>query len=329
MDYGGMWDQGGSANCYFGNYVNSGGNHPVGGAHVHFAGDHDPVTTWHYYVAEKQNGMGGNIVAGKPPSSWRDTGISGADTFMNPDVEAEFGWAYVVSGNGAAVECRVSSDNGSSWDLFEVTSDGSDPQVLIADDGTVECFFVRGGMVIKSESVDHGTSWVEAGQVGFTSEVNASMDSPFTISREGMVFDKGDGDIYADLFIDTVGVSLSRMELEGSGTIVATMKNSGTSYIDDLDWSISIVGDSPLGRYFGGSALTNWLFRGRILSGGFTGGNTALSLSESEDIASGPVFGIGHVLITITISVDDDVLTESSEDAFLLGGRLFLYYPEE
>jgi len=210
MDYGGMWDQGGSANCYFGNYVNSGGNHPVGGAHINFAGDHDPVTTWHYYVAEKQNGMGGNIVAGRPPASWRDTGVSGAD-----------------------------------------------------------------------------------------------------------------------LFIDTVGVSLSEMELEGSGTIVATMKNSGTTYIDDLDWSISIVGDSPLGRYFGGSALTNWLFRGRILSGGFSGDTTALSLAETEDIASGPVFGIGHVLVTITASVDDDVLAESSEDAFLLGGRLFLYYPEE
>jgi hypothetical protein len=143
------------------------------------------------------------------------------------------------------------------------------------------------------------------------------------------VFAKDDGDLYANVFVSTIGITLTDLELVGTGTVKAEMINTGSSYLDEVDWVISMEGDAPLGRFFGGSALMNFIFRGRIFSGGYAGGSTALSIQESEEIESGSVFGIGHVLITVTVEVDGDVVAEAEEDAFLLGGRILLYYPEE
>ena len=75
-----------------------------------------------------------------------------------------------------------------------------------------------------------------------------------------------------------------------------------------------------------GAVLFLALFRGRVLSGGYTGDTTALSSLETESISSNPLFGIGHVMITATVSYNTEVLAETSEDGFLLGGRILLYY---
>ena len=112
--------------------------------------------------------------------------------------------------------------------------------------------------------------------------------------------------------------------------ISTTITNGGTTDLTYFDWEIEIEGDSPLGEYFGGSPLLMTLFRGRVLRGSFTSGEVRiLDSTESMGISSTPAFGIGHVNIVVSVLKDGDVIAEKTEDGSLLGGRIFLHYPEE
>jgi len=138
-------------------------------------------------------------------------------------------------------------------------------------------------------------------------------------------------DLYTNLFIETIGVAIDDLELEGTGTVTTWIRNAGTTFLNGLDWEIRITGDSPIGRFMflTEGQLLYELLRGRIISGGYSSDVTSLSLGESEKIGIGSMFGIGHITITVTVSLNTEVLAEKSEDGFLLGGRLLLFYPEE
>ena len=288
-------------------------------------GDSDEGTSWHYFVAQKMTGTDGWIVRAKPPET---NHVQTVSNIANPDVAAADGWVYIVSENIASIICRRSQDNGSTWELFEVIPEGSNPKVLINDDGSVDCYYTRGGRIVKSSSNNHGETWTETGQLGTATEVDDSVYSPFVLTEEGMVFAKDDDDLYANIFISTIGAAIGDIEVN-TGRIITDIKNTGTTYLDDLKWEINVYRSSPLGHFFGGKPLLIWLFSGRVLSGSCTRDTTVLSPAESKDITSDPVFGIGHVYITVTASYNGKVLAEKSEDGFLLGRHIYLYFQEE
>ena len=122
-------------------------------------------------------------------------------------------------------------------------------------------------------------------------------------------------------------ITIGEIEL-GPGTISTTLTNNGSVY-EEVDWEIALTGDSPLGEYLGGTPLLIKLFKGRILRGAISIDTVALSPSESSEITSNPIFGLGHILMNITISVDDEAVIKISEDGFVLGNRIILYHGEE
>ena len=72
------------------------------------------------------------------------------------------------------------------------------------------------------------------------------------------------------------------------------------------------------------------MFKGRVLKGGYTNGTLWLVSGDSEEIISDTVFGLGHVIVVVTVTdADGAILAEKSEDGLLLGGRILLYHPEE
>ena len=152
--------------------------------------------------------------------------------------------------------------------------------------------------------------------------------NPYQALSTGIVYDKGDGDLYADILVPTMGAQISNITNTGAG-VSAKVTNAGTDYLVDAEWTIRVEGVSPLGEFFGSSPFLLWLFEGRVFSGASTDGFLVLQSGQSDTIASNPMRGLGHVMITITISDEGEVLTQRAEDGFLLGSRLFLFYPEE
>ena len=334
LHYGGIFGQSGKAKIMFETGINQGGQngqYDIGSLVRNLNAHADPSTGWHFFVCQNQADNGGIVVAALPPgiatSAFRQTTF--ANGFANPRVITNAGWAYIVSESGASVVCRSSNDNGTTWSSpVTVAAAGSHPQILVTN-GNIECYFVNADRIYKTVSINHGVSWGASSLVG-DAQTNAALSSPFQVTSKALVFNKkgAEGDLYAEMLVPTLGVSFSPLKLEGKGTITTTITNSGSAYLDDLTWTIQIQGDSPIGRFIGGgNAILLELFRGRVLSGGATSSPIALSLGETEDIASGPVFGLGHVLITATVTNQDDVvLAQTSKDGFLLGGRILLDY---
>jgi len=147
-------------------------------------------------------------------------------------------------------------------------------------------------------------------------------------------------------------IEIGDIELSGKNTISTKITNLHSENLYDLDWEIRIDSINPLARYFKltGTKLGE-LFKGRILSGGYTTGHIdTLEPGETLDIASGSVFGLGHVAVNISVwdrhdpvdPFDDELLQyklttdtnmdgvpDIEEDGFLLGSRLLLYHGEE
>ena len=70
------------------------------------------------------------------------------------------------------------------------------------------------------------------------------------------------------------------------------------------------------------------LLRGKVVRGVQTIENVSLSPKEDIDVSTS-VLGFGHIIITVQVVDDDDILAEKQEDGFLFGGRVLLYYEEE
>lgn len=111
--------------------------------------------------------------------------------------------------------------------------------------------------------------------------------------------------------------------------ISSNFTNSGTM-TNDFDWNISIDGMSPLGQFLGGGDLVTKLLAGRIWFGGFANDSEYLEPTEtSQNITSGAVYGFGHIMVNVTVSVNDELIDYKTEDGFILFGRMFLYHGEE
>lgn len=332
-DIGGVWTNSAGVYCWwFGELEPTFTVDGSGAQFAHFNGDCDQSTGYHFWVFQK---TASNLVYTiRAPSMGAFS--QNTDSGLHPDVAADDGWTYVVYDNGGTVTCKASSTNGASWDSYTVTADGAFPRVMITDDGDVECYFVRDTNVYKTTSTDNGETWGTPVKVS-ESVVDDTAVSPFDVSSEAMVYDGGDGDIYANIFIDTTGAMISEVDVddpEAGKKVVTTIINSGTTDLN-LDWDISIIGDSPLGDFLGGalgplvSSLVRALFKGRILLGRSTSGSETVLSGDSLVIESKGVLGIGHVLVTVTASQGDDELAQKTEDGSIFGSKLYLHFPEE
>jgi len=334
-DIGGVWsnnNQGVSA-FWMGDMTPTWSAGGVGSEYGHFSGDCDQTTGYHFWVFQKSASNIVYVIKAMSLGSFSQKTFSG----LHPDVAADDGWTYVVYDNGGStITCQASSSDGETWDIYTVTTDGSFPRVMITDDGDIECYFVRDTNVYKTTSTDNGENWDTPEKVS-DSVVDDTALSPFDVTSEGMVYDGGDGDIYANIFIDTTGTMISEIDVdnpEDGKKVITTITNSGTTELN-LDWEISIVGDSPLGDFLGGalgplvSSLVRALFKGRILLGRSTSGSETLLSGNSTVIESKGVLGIGHVIVTVTASQGDTELAQKSEDGSIFGSKLYLHFPEE
>jgi hypothetical protein len=129
-----------------------------------------------------------------------------------------------------------------------------------------------------------------------------------------------------------LNVTIDPIALDSSQKIVKTVLRNTADYTNELTWSIRITGESPLGRFLfltPGSIGYNLLL-GRIFGGGVTSGTIALSPGESVNISSNPTMGFGWIMVNVSIHYGDPkLLVDRTEDGFLLGNRLLLYYGEE
>ncbi len=326
--YGGVWSctNGVLAAWYHDNnddFVASG----AGTDYSHFNSGCDQGTNWHYYVFEKLSTGTVYLVRAQSSGAFQTTTFSG----RQPDVAVANDWSYIVSENGASIQCRRSNDNGATWTPVTVTATGSDPELVIAANGNVECYFIQSGKIYKSVSADHGTTWGAATLI-LDQPVDTTQESPYQVTSEGLVFAKNDGDLYMTYFIPTKIVLIGAIELANNGkTVKTTVYHAGSVYAEKMDWTIAIEGDSPLGRFLGtqpGQPIYE-LLKGRVMRGSASG-QIALSPGESEEISSNSVFGFGWVLVRVTVTVGDPtIVAEKTEDGFLLGGRLLLFYGEE
>ncbi len=328
---GGVWTYSGGV---FADWVGPGIVHDIASgsasAFDNFAGDCDHSTLWHFWVFEQTSMNTVYVVRAEQTDPVQDnfqqSTISGA---LNPDVAAEDGYAYIVYESSGSIMVQVSDDNGETWDTYEVTDDGANPQVLITEDGDVECYYVKDDNVYKSVSTNHGSTWSDDGQVG-DAEVDGSASYPFQVVPEALVYDKGDGDLYAEMLVDTKGITIGEIGIDDSRKKVVTdITNSGTLELDDIEWTIELEGISPVGEWAGLGPILSWIVQGHILMGRTSNGGSSLATLESEEITSGNMFGFGTIQVKVTASADGEILAQKTEDGSLLAGTIVLSYPEE
>ena len=111
--------------------------------------------------------------------------------------------------------------------------------------------------------------------------------------------------------------------------ITSTITNIGPTDLEDLEWEMQVVSDSPLGEYFGGTPFLLWLFKGRVMEQINEGLCSDLLVDETIDIASEPVFGIGHIKVKIYVYQDDALAAYKIEDGFVFLNKMILAHPEE
>lgn len=326
--YGGLWShKNGLIAAWIGNTNDVTFGSGSGSGYDHFQGTCDQSTGWHLWACDKPAANTIEVVRGPPnEGAITHSQISGAA----PDVDAKDGYMYLVYEDGSAIKCRQSSDNGLTWNEYTVNADGTHPRVLINNDTASEvyCYFARGGDVYKSTSTDNGVTWSTEIQVG-TVQVDESLSSPFAVTHNCIVYDKGDGDLYCQLFNPTVGIKIGDIEVEGS-RVVSMITNAGSVYSGEIDWTLQIQGAAPLARWM---RLTGTPFEllltGIVLRGGYAGANQPLSPGETAEIASSSAFGLGHIDVVISVYHDEELIAYKAEDGFLFGGRLLLYHGDE
>ena len=322
--FGGLWSckwQGSDSVMFMfnqDNYV-----HGIGGVFEHFSGDVDESTGWHYWVCDKPSG-GGLIIVGTPPSTYTNTMISSG--FAYPDVAADDGYAYIVFEAGSGINVKVSTNNGATWSTYTVASNGKKPEIVINPDGSLDCYYIVDDAIIKTYSDTHGQTWKEVGTVVLK---GVDHESTFDVTTDALVYGADDGDLYAQIYIDTACAIIRDIRSPSRGYVTANITNSGNTYLEDAKWEVKVESADPLGDYlFGG---TIHIFRGRVLLGKIPRSlNVDLAVGESIEVRSKRIFGIGHINVVVTMYNDDDeILGTSSEDGFLLGGRMLLYHPIE
>jgi hypothetical protein len=298
------------------------------GAEDDFANFHSAVdqeNDYHYYVFEKTSANQVYIVRAQTKEHMNDINVPG----LQPDVAVHDGMVYIVSNNAGVIECRISDDFGQTFDV-NIVAPGTNPRIVINPDGTLTCYYLMNQGMMKATSEDQGATWTLEGAVGVTV---ADIPMPYQATAQGAVYTPDQQDIYAEIFSETLAAFITDIEQVDGGraSIKANVTNGGTLDIEYLVLRLDVQGDAPLGRYFGGSPLLLKLFQGRVMQGGENSEELPILRSgDTTTIQTSPLFGIGHVKITVSAYTRDGVdLAEKTEDGFLLGGRLFLYYPEE
>lgn len=250
------------------------------------------------------------------PGDSLDLGFIGPFDGENLDFGAYNGRAVLVYEDDDNIYSSYSS-NGDLWSFNHlITTNGEKPEVVANEDGSFDCYFIRGAQIIKSHSTN-GINWSEQGPVSGIN--NLDTNDIFDVCNDAMVWSKTDGNIYAKIFGSTSSIFIENVDVTSDKkTIIATITNGGTTQLSNIDWQITLISDNTIERIYGIPFLN-----GIILAGASTSGSiNQLQSGDSIDINSGNLFGFGSVMVNVAV---DDV--SFSEDAFLLGRSLYLRYP--
>jgi len=285
----------------------------------------DTVTSYAHFACKR--GTGGysfsDPVETFPPSS--ATSISGQ--FAHPDIIAHNSKAYLVYEYGDAIRCRRSLNNGASWQTYIVDSSGMQPKVVINEDETIVCYYIRDGEIIESISEDFGVTWSEVRTLAVPS-IDVTTETPFDVTSDALVYATLDGGLKSLLLKETKSAMIHGITVDKNKVITTLVTNAGSTYLHNAQVRIFVEGVSPLGQYFGGGPLLIALFKGRVLGAAETIENMSLSPKENFEVTA-TAFGLGHVLITVQVIDDEEILAEKQEDGFLFGGRVLLFHEEE
>jgi len=129
---------------------------------------------------------------------------------------------------------------------------------------------------------------------------------------------------------DEDDIEIGELIVEG-GSLTTSLTNNMGEEIYYVDWELRVDSAAPLARYFGVSGtFLETIFRGRIFSGGFGKGEIArFKEDETIEISAPSVFGFGHIEVNCSVFYEDELVQYEIEDGFLLGGRLYVFHPEE
>lgn len=258
----------------------------------------------------------------KYPAIWGgllDIDATGPYVISNVDLAVTNGVGVVVGEyEGRIISLRTTND-GVSWGHSGVVSpEGEKPEIVGNPDGSFDCYFVKDGKVYVSHS-DDGEHWDSPTEV--TGITNFATDDVIDAAPGIVVWPTNDGDIYAKILKDTESLTVLDIDVTSDNKkIVATVANSGTVDQSNVNWEIKVEGYNPL--Y---TLLRLNITKGRVFIGESTAGTIGtLASGDIVELTSGKVFGIGHVMITVTVGD-----TSAQEDGFLLGRYIILHHPRE
>ena len=222
----------------------------------------------------------------------------------------------------------TSLNHGVTWISSVINEDDSDyPKIIINEEGIFECYYIKDNQIYKSLSTDHGHSWITIGQVG-NFEVDTSSNNPFDIDVNGIIYTGLDKELYTyshdeiGAIIDSIDVSINNRR------VVAKVVNTGTKTADFI-CKINIKEEYPFKILIGNGPILSRLFTCHVRRGSDTTRYIYIKSTESEEIKSKPIFGIGHVIVTVTVEYNGNVISEKTEDGFLFGGRIQLHHAVE
>jgi hypothetical protein len=233
----------------------------------------------------------------------------------NLDIGAYGGVAVLVYEYEDEIYSAYSSDS-ETWSFDNlITNDGKKPELVCNEDGTFDCYFIRGGQIIKSHSTN-GIIWAEQGPLSDVN--NLDTNDIFEVCSDALLWSKTDGDLYAKIFSSSSSIFIDNVDVSNDKkTIIATVINGGTSQLTNIDWQITLGSDNPVERIFGIPFLNGLIFIGKSTAGTIN----QLKSGDSIEIKSGKLFGFGSVILNVIVGDNS-----FREDGFLLGGSLYLRY---
>ena len=255
----------------------------------------------------------------KHPDTWGDpldSEIEGPFPGSNADLACANGVGIAAYEASMGILSTLTFNGGRNWDTpVIVTTSGTNPEVVANSDGSFDCYYINNGEIWKAHSAD-GSSWTVEGVVSGITGFNSA--DIFDATEQGVVYPKTDGDLYAQLYIQTTGYEISEVDAEGN-IVKATVANTGTTSVTK-DWSIEVVGTLPIAGLFPLPPI----FTGKVFKGASTTGSIELQPGATVVLESQPIKGIGFV--DVKVKLGDKTFVE---DGFLLWDQVILHHPRE
>ena len=254
----------------------------------------------------------------------------------NPDVHASNGHTCVAyeakNEEGNFILSATTSNYGAHWMLsiidINIIEDITNPK-LVNRNGVLECYYLKNNYMYKSISLDNGINWISKGKVEDIIQVDVdSSDSPFDVDDSGIVY-TFDDELHYYPFNKNIGAIIDNINVTSNKCrITVEITNTGFKS-EDFDCEIKVEGDFPFGNLFGSNSLLTSLLTGRTWLGSTTNKNIHIEKDETVTLKSKPLFGIGHVLVTVTIKYNNEIVDGKCDDGFLIGRKILIHHDTE